>query len=147
MRLINELRAKVVKQYKEQREPALGSSFTTLSSIDNFTSNGLSVSEEVPKHPRKLSRTMAKDSSIQQICHGCCPPRLVSSWLRPSNLLVMTFTNCMTSTNFVAMPLCRVIYFTHVQLIRVCANELWAYDWANIHSNFKISHLLSLARD
>ena len=43
------------------------------------------------------SRTMAKDSSIQQICHGCCPPpipRLVSSWQRPSDLLVnVTATN------------------------------------------------------
>ena len=60
----------------------MGSSFTMLSSIGNFTSNGLSVPEEVPKHPWKLSRTMAKDSSIQRICHGCCPPpvpRLVSS--------------------------------------------------------------------
>ena len=68
-----------------------------LFSIGNFTSNGLSVPEEVPKHPRKLSRTMAKDSSIQQICHGCCPPpvpRLVSSSQRPSNLLVnVTATN------------------------------------------------------
>ena len=40
------------------------SSFTTLSSIGNFTSDGLSVPEEVPKHLKNLSRTMAKDSSI-----------------------------------------------------------------------------------
>ena len=37
-------------------ELALGSTFTTLSSIGNFTSDCLSVPEEVPKHPRKLSR-------------------------------------------------------------------------------------------
>ena len=41
----------------------MGNSFTTLSSIGNFTSDGLSVPEEVPKHPRNLSRNMAKDSS------------------------------------------------------------------------------------
>ena len=40
------------------------SSFTTLSSIGNFTSDGLSVPEEVPKHQRKLSRNMAKESSM-----------------------------------------------------------------------------------
>ena len=64
MRLINELRAKLVKYYEEQSEPLLGSSFTTLSLISNITSNGLSVPEEVLKHPWKLSRTMGKDSSI-----------------------------------------------------------------------------------
>ena len=37
-------------------ELALGSTFTTLSSIDNFTSDCLSVPEEVQKHPQKLSR-------------------------------------------------------------------------------------------
>ena len=66
----------------KNKDPVLGSSFTTLSSIGNFTSNGLSMPEEVPKHARKLLRTMAKDSTIQRICHGCCPPpvpRLVSS--------------------------------------------------------------------
>ena len=40
------------------------SSFTTLSSIGNFTSDGLSVPEEVPKRQRKLSRNMAKESSM-----------------------------------------------------------------------------------
>ena len=42
----------------------LGSSFTMLSSIGNFTSDGLSMPEEVPKHPRKLLRNMAKESSM-----------------------------------------------------------------------------------
>ena len=51
-------------KYEERRELALGSSFTRLSLIGSFTSDGLSVPEEVPKHPRKLSRNMAKDSSM-----------------------------------------------------------------------------------
>ena len=41
---------------KRMVELALGSTFTTLSSIGNFTGDGLSVPDEVPKHPRKLSR-------------------------------------------------------------------------------------------
>ena len=41
---------------KRMVELALGSTFITLSSIGNFTSDGLSVPEEVPKHPRKLLR-------------------------------------------------------------------------------------------
>ena len=35
-----------------------------LSSIGNFTSDGFSVPKEVPKLPRKLSRNMAKNSSM-----------------------------------------------------------------------------------
>ena len=35
-----------------------------LSSIGIFTSDGLFVPEKVPKHPLKLSRNMAKDSSM-----------------------------------------------------------------------------------
>ena len=41
---------------KRMTELVLGSTFTTLSSIGNFTSDGLSVPEEVPKHLQKLSR-------------------------------------------------------------------------------------------
>ena len=37
-------------------ELVLGSTFTTFSLIGNFTSDGLAVPEEVPKHPQKLSR-------------------------------------------------------------------------------------------
>ena len=45
-------------------ELALGSTSTTLSLVGTFISDGLSVPEEVPKHPQKLSSNMAKDSSM-----------------------------------------------------------------------------------
>ena len=51
-------------KYEERRELALGNSSTTLSSIGNFTSDGLSMPEEVPKYPRKLSRNMTKNSRV-----------------------------------------------------------------------------------
>ena len=47
-------------------ELALRSTFTTLSSIGNFTSDDLSVPEEVPKHQRKLLR----NSSMLEEAHS-----------------------------------------------------------------------------
>ena len=46
----------VVRRTKRTVELVLGSTFTMLSSIGNFTSDALSMPEEVPKHLRKLSR-------------------------------------------------------------------------------------------
>ena len=61
MCLLNEL----VKQYAERRELALGSSFTTLSLIGNFTSDGLSVPEDSSvKTPTKTLRNIANDSTM-----------------------------------------------------------------------------------
>ena len=42
---------------KRMVETALGSNFTTLSSMGHFTSDGLFMPEEAPKHPQKLSRS------------------------------------------------------------------------------------------
>ena len=77
MRLINEL----VKYYEKWRELALVSSFTTLSSTGNFTSDGLSVPEEMSKHPQKLWGTWPRTvASLRRLTANL-------SWLLPSSHL------------------------------------------------------------
>ena len=80
--LLGELGIKVTHRllsFLLTREKNMSLNTRHLSQIGNFTSDGLSVPEEVPKHLQKLSRTMANDTSSSTVA---CLRRLTANLSR-----------------------------------------------------------------